>query len=557
MEIGEQNSHEIAEIRHELDELKSRMARLESLLAGKKGKIIRHTGVVAGPDDEGFELKLLSGSEKSIEFRMGEYGMAWLGNVVLLFGITFLVQYLQNSGQQLLSVCCGFLAVASIYTSAWFTRKAFAYLSALLSHNGHILLFYMTLLLHFAHGQPLISNPFLGVALLTFVPSVLFYKAFRQKSQLLAGMSLIMFLTTGILGNSIGLVTGFAAMATVLVMFLYKRFGWIRLVFLFVFLVYLIHLNGLLNNPLGGNTPELVASPGAEKIWLIVSGFVFSLLALIPKKENVSDDFIITTIVWNGLGFTFLLVLMVVNYFLESYVPLMSVISLFCLGYAVLLQAKSPLKIAASMYALYGFLAMSVAFYGLLLFPKAYTLLVIQSLLVVSMALWFRSRFIVVMNSLLFILLFALYMSDKSNLNSIDFAFMLVAFITARVLNWKKERLNIKTELIRNIYLIIGFAMTLISFYHAFPKPYITASWILAALLFFLMSRLINNIKYRWLAISALMASAVKLIFIDLKQIDIGVRVLMFLVLAAISITISIIYTRFLTRKKESEKAEA
>lgn len=554
METGGPNSREIAEIRHELEELKGRMAGLESLLAGKKREIIRQTGVNAGPDDEGFDLKLLSGSEKSIEFRMGEYGMAWLGNVVLLFGITFLVQYLQNSGQQLLSLCCGFFAVAGIYAGAWFTRKAFAYLSALLSYTGHILLFYMTMLLHFSHGNPPVSSTLSGILLLALIPSILLYKAFRQKSQLLAGTTLVMFLATGILGNSAGLVSGFAALATILVMVLYKRFGWIRLVFLFVFLIYLTHLNGFLNNPLGGNNPEFVASPGAAKIWLIVSGFVFSLLALIPKKENVSDDFIITTVVWNGLGFTFLLVLMAVNYFLKSYVPLMSVISLFCLSYAVLLQAKSPLKIVASMYALYGFLAMSVAFYGLLLFPKAYMLLAIQSLLVVFLALWFRSRFIVVMNSLLFILLFALYTTDKASFNPINFSFMLVAFITARVLNWKKERLNIKTELIRNIYLVIGFIVTLIAFYQAFPTSYITASWMLAALLFFLMSRLISNIKYRWLAIGALLASAVKLIFVDLKQIDIGVRVLMFLVLAAISITISILYTRFLIRKKESDQ---
>lgn len=554
METGEQKSHEIDEIRIELNELKNRITRLESLLAGKRRELVGPTDVETVPDDEGFELKLLSGSEKSIEFRMGEYGMAWLGNIVLLFGITFLVQYLQNSGQQLLSVCCGFLAVAGIYASAWFTRKAFGYLSTLLSYNGHILLFYMTLLLHFAQGRPLISSTFGGVAVLSVVPFILYYRAFRQKSQILAGMALIFLLATGILGNSTGLITGFAALTTILVMFLYERFGWIRMVFLFIFLIYLTHLNGLLGNPLGGNAPELLRSPGTAEFWLIVSGFVFSLLALVPKKETASDDFIITTIVWNGLGFTFLLVLMVISFLPESYVPLMIVISLFCLGYAVLLQTKSPIKIAASMYALYGFLAMSVAFYGLLLFPGAYLLLAIQSLLVVSMALWFRSRFIVVMNALLFILLFVLYLTEKTGTNAINFSFMLVAFITARILNWKKERLQIKTDLIRNIYLVVGFVMTLISFYHAFPKSYITASWILAALLFFLMSRLINNTKYRWLAISALLASAVKLIFVDLKQIDIGVRVLMFLVLAAISITISILYTRFLSRKKDNGK---
>jgi hypothetical protein len=203
------------------------------------------------------------------------------------------------------------------------------------------------------------------------------------------------------------------------------------------------------------------------------------------------------------------------------------------------------------MYALYGFLALSVSFYGLLKFPGTYMLLALQSLLVVSMALWFRSRFIVVMNTLLFVLLLIFYASDKTRLSSVNFSFMLVALSTARIINWKKERLNIKTELIRNIYLVAGFVMTLISFYYAFPESYITASWILAGLLFFLTGRLLQNIKYRWLAIGALLASATKLIFVDLKQIDIGLRILMFLILAIISIGVSILYTKYLIKKKE------
>jgi hypothetical protein len=232
-------------------------------------------------------------------------------------------------------------------------------------------------------------------------------------------------------------------------------------------------------------------------------------------------------------------------------VPAFSAISIFCLIFSVILQSRSSLKISASMYALYGFLGMSVAFYGIFLFPDAYMLFAIQSLLVVSMALWFRSRFIVVMNTILFVVLLTFYLSNKTSYNSINFSFMLVAFITARVINWKKERLNIKTELIRNTYLVAGFIMTLVAFYHAFPASYITVSWIMAAMLFFLLSRLLQNIKYRWLAIAALIASGIKLIFADLSDLDIGFRVLIFLLLAIISITVSVLYTKFLIRKKE------
>jgi len=300
-----------------------------------------------------------------------------------------------------------------------------------------------------------------------------------------------------------------------------------------------------------GNSPAFIQSPGLAYLYFIATGFIFSSLALMPKKENISNEFIITSVIWNGLGFSFLLALIVFTYLSNNYVTVFAAIAVLCLAYSFLVQTYSDLKIIASMYALYGFLAMSVSFYGILLLPKAYMLLSIQSLLVVSMALWFRSRFIVVMNTFLFIMLILFYLTDKSDLTTTNFSFMLVAFVTARIINWKKERLNIKTEYIRNMYLASGFLMTLIAFYHAFPPSYITVSWIGAALMFFVMSRLMKNIKYRWLAIAALVASGIKLILIDLSAIDIGFRVLVFLLLAIISIAVSVLYTRFLIRKKE------
>ena len=165
------------------------------------------------------------------------------------------------------------------------------------------------------------------------------------------------------------------------------------------------------------------------------------------------------------------------------------------------------------------------------------------------MALWFRSRFMVIMNTLLFLLLLIFYLTEPVSFNQTNFSFMLVAFVSARVINWKKDRLNIKTEFVRNIYLLSGLIITLIAFHHISPPSYITASWIFAAVIFFLLSLLIKNIKYRWLAIATMVASAIRLIFIDMSSINIGYRVLIFMGLAIISITISILYTKYLTKK--------
>ncbi|MFY9150914.1 MAG: hypothetical protein WAO52_02785 [Prolixibacteraceae bacterium] len=545
------SSEELIAIRQEIQQLKNKINLIEAKLDIRKWKSLQKKQTETEVSDEDFELSFRSKSDDSIEFRMGEYGMAWLGNIVLLFGISFLVQYLQNSGHLLFSVLIGFSAVAAIYASAYFTRLSYSYLSKLFEYTGHLLLFYVTVRLHFTQTAPLITSETLGLFILLSVLAGLFYLAFSRNSPWMAGMVLVMILISGIISSSVHFRSATSCLAALLSVLLYYKHGWLKLVFVFIFLIYISHLNWLLNNPLMGNSPGFIQSPGLAYLYFIATGFIFSSLPLIPKKENISNEFIIASVIWNGLGFSFLLALIVLTYLSNNYVPVFAAITLLCLTYSILLQTYSDLKITASMYALYGFLAMTVAFYGILLLPKAYLLLSIQSLLVVSMALWFRSRFIVVMNTFLFVMLLLFYLAGKPDLTTTNFSFMLVAFVTARIINWKKERLNIKTEYIRNTYLALGFTMTLIACYHAFPASYITVSWIVAALLFFVMSRLMKNIKYRWLAIATLVASGIKLIFADLSDIDIGFRVLVFLLLAVISITVSILYTRYLGRRKD------
>ena len=551
MQTEKSDSQEMKDIRIEVQTLKNRINLIEAVLDIHDWKQSESYQNKSAQAEEDFELGFPLKSEDSIEFRVGEYGMAWLGNIVLLFGIAFLVQYLQNSGHQLVSALIGFISVSLIYIGAKFTKNTLPYLSKLFVYTGHLLLFYIALSLHYFQKEPLINSNLLGFFALITVSGVLFYLAYRRQSQLMASMSLLMMLFSGIIANSPSMAATITTGVALLSIFVYYRQSWIKLAFVFIFLVYLSHLNWLLNSPFVTGKLEFISSPGIGYFYLFTTGLIFSLLALIPKKEDVSDEFVVTSIVLNGLLFSIVLVLTVATYLSKYYVPVFAGISVLCLVYSIVLQSRSFLKITASMYALYGFMAMSVAFYGILLLPKAYLLLSAQSFLVVSMALWFRSRFIVVINTMLFVMLLIFYMFTSGNHDATNFSFMLVAFITARFINWQKERLNIKTEHIRNLYLVSGFVMTLVAFYHAIPSSYITGSWICAAILFFIVGRLINNIKYRWLAIATLVASGLKLIFVDLANIDIVFRILMFLLLAIISISVSILYTKYLVKKKE------
>ncbi len=278
-------------------------------------------------------------------------------------------------------------------------------------------------------------------------------------------------------------------------------------------------------------------------------GACFSGMSLFRKKDSGSDDFLTSVIFINGILFTLLLLLIVLRFFNTDYVALFTGISLCCLVYSTILHSRSDWNFASAFYALYGFMAMSIALYGTFGLPGVYLLLPVQSLLVVSMALWFRNRLIIVMNSVLFLIILLVYLLSTRNITGANFCFVLISLISARIINWKKSRLQIKTDLIRNLYMIEGFFMMLFALLHAVPRQFVTFSWTMAALLYFLISLFLKNIKYRYMALGTMICSAFYLFLVDLARIEIIYSVLALLFLAAISIGISIYYTNRLKNR--------
>jgi hypothetical protein len=272
---------------------------------------------------------------------------------------------------------------------------------------------------------------------------------------------------------------------------------------------------------------------------------------LLKRDDGSSDDFITSLLVINGVLFTMFLIIVTVRFFSNGYVALFTLISASCLAYSIILKSASGRKFDSAFFALYGFMAMSIALYGLVGLPQLYLLLSVQSLVVVSMALWFRNRLIIIMNSILFATILFVYMVFSEKINGANFAFALVSLVSARIINWKKERLSIKTDLIRNLYLIEGFIMVLFALFNAVPRQFVTLSWTIAALFYFLLSFILRNVKYRYMALGTVISSAFYLFIVDLARIELVYRVLALLTLAVASIGISIYYTN---QRKKSPK---
>lgn len=530
------------ELAEKLFALEQRVAKLESQKSA--------SSVSTEEEEDEINFKIKGSDDTQYESNIGEYGLAWLGNIVLFFGITFFVEYLSVSGFGVISPLFGFASVAGIFGLSYYLRTSNSYMSRIFNLNGYLLVFYVTLKLHFFAGQPIIGSKALGLLLLLIVTGIVISISVRRKYTVLAGLSIVFLAISAMLSDSTHLMLPLASLIAVAGIAFLFRFGWIHLVFLAIFLDYLLIFLWLFNNPLMGHPLQIISSHQYGFIYLYLIAAIFSSIAIMPSRDDsYSSTGIVGALVFNGLGFVFLLSLIILSFFVDNYVIQAGLVAIYCLSYSVVLKVRSSWRITAALYAIFGFVAITISIYGMYHFPKAYFFLAIQSLLVVSMAIWFRSRFIVIMNSLMYITLLITYLSTSVPGDAMNISFSFVALATARLLNWKKERLTIRTELIRNFYLLTAFPMVLYTLYHLVPAQFITLSWALAAASYFLLSLLLKNVKYRYMALGTMIAASIFLFLVDLARIELAYRVIALLSLAVISLGLSFYYTKKLKKK--------
>jgi hypothetical protein len=531
------------QLQEKIAELEKRVAHLEAGSVSKESR--SYIGISRDHSDSEESIRQKEKSQgESVESRIGEYGMAWLGNIVLMFGILFLTQFLRIREQEVLSLFIGLSSVVIIYLSGYYTRNSFPYLSRLFGFNGHILLFMIAMQVYLLPGNRLTENVLVGEGIVLLVIIAMLYLAFRRASQVLAIIGWIMAVVAAIASNSthlmLALMTGVAWSA----LYFTVRYHWWSGLITSIILVYFTFLVWILGDPFVTHNAGIISAHQYSHLYLFACAAAYTLLGLLPKSDRFKERILNAAILLNGLGFSTILVISVLAFFPNDYFLLFGIIAACCMVFSIWLQFRRTWERITALYAIYGFIALSICIAGAFHFPRAFMLLALQSLLVVSVALWFRSRFMVVMNTFLLIGLLITYLALPGNEHLINFTFAMVALVTARVLNWKKKRLEIRTELIRNIYLITGASMLLFSLHEAIPSHFISLSWVLSAVVFFLLSLLLHNIKYRWLAIGTMIVTVFYLFIVDLKSISLGYRIVALMLISVISLGISVYYSR-------------
>ncbi len=534
-------------ILEKLHTLETRLDRLEGKLSSENFAV---RAEVPGSDEEEND-NLIEVDKAVIESNVVEYGLAWVGSIVLLFGIIFLMTFTQNHLNGILSSLTGIIAVASVFMIGYYLRNSFPHLSFMLNIGAHLLLYYVILRLYFFSPHPVLPIKPLVILLMLAASGVQLYTAVRKNNELMGGIGIFLILATAAISDSTYYTLSLLVVASAASMVLLIYFGWWHQVIISVILIYFSHALWLFSNPFMEHPFGVVQSHQYNMLFLFAYGAIFSLIPLIKQKGDFPDSVYASSIILNGISFSLVILLVVLSFYTKNYVWIFGLISAICLLYSIFLKFRTNRLFDSAFYACFSFMAMSIAVYGYSGLPGAYLLLSLQSLLVVSWALWFRSKIIVVMNTFLFVGMLLVYLSFYHPENQVNFAFAITAFVTARIINWKQARLTLKTEMIRNVYLITLFFTVLYALYHAVPRQYITLSWTAAALFYFVFSLALKLIKYRWMAIATLLVTAFYLFIYDFANMEVGYRVIAFLFLAFITLGASLYFTRQMKKKKQ------
>jgi hypothetical protein len=315
---------------------------------------------------------------------------------------------------------------------------------------------------------------------------------------------------------------------------------------------YLPHLLWAVNRPWQGREVHLTQQPVACVYFILAYAVV---LAAGPyfRRDRAKEDL---SAVLAGLGTCGgaygLLLLQTYGLPAGPYIAAHLAASVVFLGLAVAFWRRERSRAATFFYAMTGYLALSVSLLKAYPAPEIFLWLSLQSLVVVTTALWFRSRFIVVANFFIYAGLVASYMAMANGEKGISLVFGVVALLTARILNWQQKRLELKTELMRNIYLASAFVVFPYALYHLVPTAYVSLAWVGVAVAYYSMNLIVRNVKYRWMGHLTLLLTVLYVLVVGLTQLSSTLRIISFLVLGTALLVVSLGFSRARLRRKAS-----
>jgi hypothetical protein len=298
-----------------------------------------------------------------------------------------------------------------------------------------------------------------------------------------------------------------------------------------------------------------VTEPGLAPGAVLAAALILAAGSLMRRDRAVEDGVTNTTTLLNcALGYGVYLV-HTLAVFREAFTVAHLAASAVFLGLAVAFWMRERSRVSTFLYAMTGYMALSMAIVKAAAVPDVFVWLSVQSVVVVATAIWFRSRFIVVANFLIYAVIVLGYVFVAERETGISVGFGLVALVSARILNWQKDRLELKTELMRNAYQLSAFIVFPYALYHLVPASYVGLAWVGLALFYYLMNLVVRSPKFRWMGHATLLLTTLYLVVIGTSRFEPVYRVLSFLVLGTVLLMVSLLFTRLRKRQRDTKAA--
>ncbi len=409
--------------------------------------------------------------------------------------------------------------------------------------------------LHYLSPGPAAVAPAVVFAALALIVAAQVWLALRWDSPTLAGLAGLQALIWSLLADTTAAGLPLLAALSLGAALLALRRDWWPLLAVTVVAVYAGHLLWLLNNPLAGNSVGAILPERFALAYLFACAAAFFWPAL--ARDPRAEPSVLLVVLLNSLSLSVLTSLAVFALYGGRSPRVYALLASFFLLGSVVQWSRTHRQLEPALYACSGYLALTLAIYDYRGTSTLFFWLAVQSLVVISMALWFRSKFLVVTNCALFLCILAAYMTGFPSSAAVTLTFALVAHLSARLMNWQKSRLTLQTEALRNTYLATGFILVLYALGHWLPGPYVAPGWLAAGAAYFGVGLALGNRKYRFLAAGSALATAVRLCAIDMPRLLPDHRGATWICAGAAALVLSVLFARWRGRKSGSQRLDA
>lgn len=478
--------------------------------------------------------------DDELERQIGQPAFSLAGVIALTSGLGFLLSLQHPNLPPAAPGIIGIALAAALLLVAHILRRA-ALLGSYVRGAAMLLLYFAALRFFFLGRVPAVDlDSVAGRTLLGLATLINAALAWRSRSRWLALLVVLMGCATGLTASGGIFVLIWLPLIAAAAVLTAWRWNWPGLLPAAISVTHLGYFLWAIGNPIfSGKISYAGEQPAAPGTLMAMVCFFAAGSLCRPNRDGENGVDAVAALLNCAFGYSGFLVHTAARYS-DSFVALHTAAFAIFLSIAVLFRTRERSDVSTFYYAIAGYVALSMAIIKAAPSPHVFVWLSGQSLVVLATAIWFHSRLIVVANFLIYAVIVVGYVFFVQRETGVSIGFGLVALVSARLLNWQRERLELKTELMRNAYLLSAFLVLPYALQHLVPPGWVGLAWIGLAVGYYALNRIVRNQKYRWMGHATLGLTALFLILAGPGRLEPAYRVASFLVLGTVLLVVSL-----------------